>query len=362
MNRRQFVTATGMMAGASVVPASRGQSIQKSSRGLQDTPNNGKAVSIPVGTSTAFTTFTPVVLPVPQRPVDLELKVSAPASGRSLPIILLSHGHGNSNYLSSLNGYAPLANFYASHGFVTIQPTHLDSKALGLPQNGPEGPLFSRSRVQDMKQIMDKLDVIESTVLGLQGRLDHKRIAVIGHSAGGQTAAMLMGLRLTDPDNGEVSNLIDSRIKAGVLLSAPGNGGADLSPSALKFFRSYLKPDFSSMVTPTLVVYGDQDVDVEHHLTVRGPDWHADPYVLSGGPKCLLTLYGAKHNLGGISGFDAAEATDENPQRVAAVQRLTWAYLRSALYRDDSSWANARSAFAGMNDIGEIECKGEQSS
>jgi len=30
-------------------------------------------------------------------------------TGSELPVILLSHGHGNSNNLSSLNGYAPLA-------------------------------------------------------------------------------------------------------------------------------------------------------------------------------------------------------------------------------------------------------------
>ncbi len=181
---------------------------------------------------------------------------------------------------------------------------------------------------------------------------------MVGHSAGGGTAAELLGMRLTHPDNGAVINLTDSRIRAGVLLSAPGNGGADLSPIASKMLPIYRKPDFAPMTTPALVVYGDQDIDTEHHLTVRGPDWHADPYVLSGGPKCLLTLFGAKHNLGGISGYDAAEATDENPERVAAVQRLTWAYLRSTLYSGDPSWANARSAFEEMKDLGKIDCKG----
>ena len=69
--------------------------------------------------------YGPVVLPVPGRPVDLHLRVTAPATGTDLPVILLSHGQGYSNNLSSLNGYAPLANFWAAHGFVVIQPTHL---------------------------------------------------------------------------------------------------------------------------------------------------------------------------------------------------------------------------------------------
>ena len=60
------------------------------------------------------------------------MRVSAPVTGSELPVILLSHGHGHSNNLSSLNGYAPLASFWAAHGFVVIQPTHLDSATLSL--------------------------------------------------------------------------------------------------------------------------------------------------------------------------------------------------------------------------------------
>jgi predicted dienelactone hydrolase len=58
----------------------------------------------------------PVVLPAPGRAVDLQVQVSAPVTGSELPIILLSHGHGPSNHLSSLNGYGPLTNFWAAHG------------------------------------------------------------------------------------------------------------------------------------------------------------------------------------------------------------------------------------------------------
>ena len=74
----------------------------------------------------------PVVLPAPGRAVDLQLRVSAPMTGSELPIILLSHGHGSSHHLSSLDGYAPLAHFWAAHGFVVIQPTHLDSSTLAV--------------------------------------------------------------------------------------------------------------------------------------------------------------------------------------------------------------------------------------
>ena len=310
-----------------------------------------------VGATAPVLSFSPVVLPVPGRAVDLQVRVSAPVTGSELPVILLSHGHGPSNHLSSLNGYAPLASFWAAHGFVVIQPTHLDSKTLDLrDSDDPEAPLYWRSRAEDMKRILDQLDVIEATVPQLPGRLDRSRVAVAGHSMGGHTASLLLGARLTDPDDGTDVNLAEPRIKAGVLLAAPGRGGDALSEFAAKNYSFFLTTDFSEMTTPALVVAGDKDASA--HLTVRGPDWHTDPYVLSPGPKSLLTLFGAEHGLGGVAGYDAAETTDENPELVAAVARLTWAYLRTELYPGDSAWRAALDALAASpNPLGRAESK-----
>jgi len=323
--------------------------------GLQDHAAIGKAENIPVSAPTPVVSVSPVVLSAPGRAVDLQIRVSAPTTGRDLPIILLSHGHGRSNNLSSLNGYGPLANFWAAHGFVVIQPTHLSSKTLSLDPKTPGTPLFWRSRVEDMKRILDQLDVIEASVPEIKGRLDRSRIAVVGHSMGGHTAGMLLGARLTDPEDGTIVDMAEPRIKAGVLLAAPGSGGADLSTFAAEHYSFSRHPSFAEMMTPALVVVGDNDVSP--HLTVRGADWHADPYWLSSGPKCLLTLFGAGHGLGGVSGYDVAETTDESPERVAAVQRLTWAYLRSALYPEDSAWSKACAALAELNELGRVECK-----
>ncbi|KAF8863977.1 hypothetical protein BDZ45DRAFT_702099 [Acephala macrosclerotiorum] len=121
-----------------------------------------QAKDLPITTSKPFLTLTPIVLPSPGRPVDLYLKVSAPTTGTSLSIILLSHSHGRSNNLSSFNGYGPLVTFWASHGFVSSFP-------------------------------------------GLQGRLDKTRITVAGHSLGAYTASMLLGAQLKDPSTGDIT-------------------------------------------------------------------------------------------------------------------------------------------------------------
>ncbi len=64
----------------------------------------------------------------------------------------------------------------------------------------------------------------------------------------------------------------------------------------------------------------------------------------------------AGHVLGGISGYDAAETTDENPERVTVIQQSTWAYLRTELYPADSAWQAAWNALtAGDNPLGRVE-------
>jgi pimeloyl-ACP methyl ester carboxylesterase len=231
-------------------------------------------------------------------------------TGGELPVVVFSHGFGE-----SLDGYAPLVDFWAARGFVVVQPTHLDSRTLNVTPDDPRYPEIWRLRVEDLTRVVDRLDLVEAAIPGLVGRLDRSRIAVAGHSWGAQSASMLLGARVLDAEGVPGADLSDPRIKAGVLLAVPGTGGADLTPFAAEHF-AFMNPDFERMTTPTLVVAGDKD---QSALSVRGPEWFTDPYFLSPGTKSLLSLFGAEHSLGGISGYTSTETTDESPERVAHV-------------------------------------------
>jgi dienelactone hydrolase len=290
----------------------------------------------------------PVKLPVEGRGAVLQVRISAPLDGASLPIILFSHGNGQSLY-----AYGPLANHWAAQGFVVLQPTHLDSRMVGLAQDDPRRPQLWRHRENDLVKILGALDTLLGAVPTLSGRVDRDRIAVAGHSWGAQTASMLLGARHPDPDDGSVVDIRDARVKAGILLTIPGTGGANLSPFAAQRFP-FMHPDFAEMTAPALIIAGDADRGA---MTVRGPEWWREAYDESPAPKALLTLHGGEHSLGGIPNYEARETTDERPRRVAAIQRLSTAFLWSVFRPGDAGWRNAAAEWARGTPEGRIETK-----
>ncbi|MCI3928595.1 alpha/beta hydrolase family protein [Streptomyces sp. AN091965] len=290
----------------------------------------------------------PVVLPAPGRGEDLQVRVSAPATGSDLPAVVFSHGFG-----WSMNGYAPLADHWAARGFVVVQPTHLDSRTLGIPADDPRTPRIWRFRVEDLTRALDGLDTLEAAVPGLNGRVDHDRVAVAGHSWGAQTASTLLGARVLDADGVPGEDLSDPRVTAGVLLALTGLGDS-LTPFAVEHLP-FMRPSFTTMTAPALVVAGDSD---DSALSTRGPDWFTDAYTYSPGDKSLLTLFGAEHSLGGIPGHEAAETTDESPARVALLQQLTTAFLRGALHPEVTDWRDAVTALEEDPDpLGKVQSK-----
>jgi pimeloyl-ACP methyl ester carboxylesterase len=315
------------------------------------------AGNLPVNESQPVITYHPVTVDAPGRPSPLEVKVSVPATGTDLPVILLSHGHGASNYLASMKGYAPLVEFWAAHGFAVIQPTHLDANELGLRDADlPDAPLFWRDRATDMSHVLDHLGDIQDQVPGLAARrLDAERVAAVGHSLGGMTVASLLGMQVADPADQRAKDISDPRIKAGVVIGAPG-AGHDLADWARENYPVLQYLDYRTMTGTALIIAGDADLNTYFSERIS---YRSDAFTLSpASNKTLLTLFGAEHIYGGVSGYDAKETSDENPERVATLRALVWAYLRTQLFADDPAWPNAIDALSSAEQpVAKIDAK-----
>ena len=151
-----------------------------------------------------------------------------------------------------------------------------------------------------MHYILDHLNELEAAVPGLSGRMDRDRIVAVGHSLGAATVTLLLGMQVLDPDDPREKDLSDSRIKAGVVIAAPGIGDEHLSSGAADNYPMLKFIDFSKMTGQALVIAGDKDLNVQILRPTQLPlgRLHRAP-----APKTLLTFFGAEHMFGGISGI-----------------------------------------------------------
>ncbi|GGP82201.1 alpha/beta hydrolase family protein [Streptomyces sindenensis] len=278
----------------------------------------------------------PITVPAPGRGTDLQVKVTAPLTGRDLPVIVFSHGNA-----WSMDGYGPLVDRWAAAGFVVVQPTHLDSRRNGIGWDDPRFATIWRVRISDLHAVLDGLGGILALVSGLADRADLDRVAVVGHSWGAQTAGTLLGARVLDADGVPGEDFTHPAVSAGALIAATGTGES-LTPFAVEHLP-FMRPDYTTMITPALVVAGGRD---RSQLSTRGPEWFTDAYRIGPSPKSLLVIDEGEHTLGGLAGEKVAETTDEDPARVALVADAVSAYLLDALGIDGSAWAAFEKAAA----------------
>jgi dienelactone hydrolase len=275
----------------------------------------------------------PITVPTSGRDFELQVKVTAPVQGADLPVIVFSHGNA-----WSMDGYEPLVDRWAAAGFVVVQPTHLDSRRFGLGFDDPRFATIWRVRITDLHGVLDHLGHVMEQA-GLTGRVDQSRVALVGHSWGAQTVGALLGARVFDDTDNPGEDFSRDGIKAGVLIAATGTGDS-LTPFAVEHL-SFMRPDYSTMSTPALVIAGEKD---QSKMSTRGPDWFLDAYHLSPAPKWLMTVPQGEHTLGGIAGEAVAETTDPDPARVALVADAVSAYLFDAVGIDTDAWSTFRVA------------------
>lgn len=279
----------------------------------------------------------PIAVPSAARAVELEVKVTAPLQGDGLPVLVFSHGNA-----WSMDGYEPLVDRWAAAGFVVVQPTHLDSRRHGIGLDDPRFATIWRVRIADLHAVLDHVGHVVGEA-GVADRADVSRVAVVGHSWGAQTVGTLLGAGVLDAAGAAGEDFSRGDIRAGVLIAATGTGES-LTPFAQEHLP-FMRPDYSTMTTPALVIAGDKD---QSRMSTRGPDWFLDAYELSPAPKSLMVVPDGEHTLGGIAGEAVAETTDPDPARVALVADAVSAYLREALEVELAAWSTfSREAASG---------------
>ena len=127
-------------------------------------------------------------------PVNLFLPANLDAVQGSIPVVILSHGYGDTRTNPAA---IKAAQSMAANGYMAVLPEHVGSNkqyqsdlTRGLNQDSFEAMEFI-NRPLDVRFLIDTLEQQNAT--NFQGRLQLDRVGVLGHSFGGYTALVAAG-------------------------------------------------------------------------------------------------------------------------------------------------------------------------
>jgi predicted dienelactone hydrolase len=253
-----------------------------------------------------------------QRNRDLSIDIEYPTRGVGpFPLIIFSHGYGGAS-----SGYEGLAAYWASYGYIVARPSHADAGALrdqfrerleerrkerqDQQKQGRAGnrqmqreerdraeaaaqaaeavwkdqrePQW-RDRLRDVTFIIDSLDELERHYPELQGKIDHNKIGVGGHSYGAFTAMLVAGAKTSGDQS---VGAYDPRVRAIVAMSPQGIGGP----------QNLTAESWRNVKIPAMFITGSRDVGAEGET----PDWRRGAFENSpAGDKYLVFIEGARH-------------------------------------------------------------------
>ncbi|MEI7932049.1 MAG: hypothetical protein WCI21_03210 [Alphaproteobacteria bacterium] len=277
-----------------------------------------------------------LVDPVSKRKVPT--RIYYPAKAGRYPVILFSHGFGG-----ALNAFANTGRIWASHGYVVLHPTHIDSVANPDPAVDPadavimrrvlavrgtpdpaarqalvlliEKPYFLASRLRDIAFLQDalhgKLPGIPAEVLK---RCNLSKMGMSGHSYGAYTTLIVSGAKL----NPASVTPVPTGFLAGMSISGQGAGRMGLSEAS-----------FPTITRPLMAITGTRDIGAANET----PPWRLHGYDMSApGHKYAVVVEGFAHG-----DFDPA-AGEPNAVKGDALHALQLDFWNAALKGQSAGW------------------------
>jgi predicted dienelactone hydrolase len=231
-------------------------------------------------------TIDELILHDAKREKDLPIKIYYPARRGPFPLIIFSHGAGGSK-----DGYSGLTRYWASHGYVCIQPTHADSvssgktdrRAISLREivgSAVRDTKGWEDRPRDISFIIDSLPDLPARAPQLKGKIARRSIGVGGHSYGAYTAQLIGGATITVAGHSSQS-LADQRVRCILVMSGQGRGQQGLSDHS-----------WDALTCPMMTMTGSRD----QGASGQGPEWRKEPFDFSPpGNKYHVLIDGANH-------------------------------------------------------------------
>jgi len=270
---------------------------------------------------------------------QLPVRISYPVGRTRFPVIVFSHGNGSKGDM-----YKGFTDYWASHGYVVIQPTHMDSLSLGfktkrdnMREMYQQMLQVTDTRRQDMSFIVDSLDLIETIVPDLKDKLDRTKLVAAGHSMGAATAMIVAGMTLLNPTDGYAETSDETRFKVLLMISDPGTMA--LMP----------EEPWKGVRVPTLISTGTKDFSDVGSGRIKAPFKYKIPDSLtrSLSPHHYVMIEGADHYLGGlICRTDVPGPPQHEALRIAAATSTT--FLDAYVKNDLNAWRSMR--FGDLNE------------
>ncbi|MDH3512568.1 MAG: hypothetical protein OER85_17115 [Gammaproteobacteria bacterium] len=248
---------------------------------------------------------------------DVQLRVLYPGGAGPFPVVVYSTG-----MFCYPQMYDRVITHWVSHGYVVIQPNHLDSPNNDRPPTLEQLEIVLPSRARDVSFIVDILDEI-GTAADIETNIDTQRVAIAGHSFGAVISMIKTGLYLKNEHQGPYGETYDRRFQAAVLMSGVGHGMEQMADNA-----------FDGLRRPLIATGGTRDIGRVDLGDLTPAEWRMQPYLLAPpGDKYAVITEGTDHYMGGLI-CNAKRGENPDYEAVAIVRSMTLAFLDAYIKQD----------------------------